>query len=410
MLCEFSVTQKGESHIKHDLPCQDHSDSFAVPATGEPKYVAAIVADGVGSEEYSDKGSKSAVDVVSKCLKGRLASTESHDHMLDVIEDAFEEALDAALDMADDMQEPFTKFATTLTVAVFDGRTLWYGHAGDDGIVAMRRDGTYGMVTERHEGDLANSVVPFGSRRWQFGEEADVASCVLMTDGILDYCVKDQLEGNRVKLPFLKPLLYAVLETVDEVQTARADWDEFLMASRDEGQADGDTVVRTVFRDLVRDDLSIALLSNPEAVANLPAYSFDLDAWNADSDYYEAAREEGLAELDRVRLEEDSEYRERVRLGKERHPRQGRQLRSSSMEGVAPATDAKHDSAMPVPLGVPAKREAQAREASAPCSLGDQGGGEWPQVLADGACVVVRGIGIIGDAIEDAVQEMFKKT
>ena len=316
MLSEFCITQKGESHIKHGMPCQDFSDSFSVPETGEAKYVVAIVADGVGSEDFSDKGSQTAVTTVGNYIKSALEGDEPIESMTELIEDAFEEALDAVLDLAGEMQEAFSRFATTLTAGIFDGSTLWFGHAGDDGIVVMRQDGSYGMVTERQEGEEASSVVPFGVHNWQFGEVEGVASCVLMTDGVLDYCVKDVLEGNRVYLPFLQPLLYAELDSKEKVDTTRNSWDRYLAVSPEKAVDPFGRKANYVFRDSVRDDISIALLSNSEMVAQLPEYSFDVDAWNAETERCIALREERLAEITRAREENDSVFRELLRRGR----------------------------------------------------------------------------------------------
>lgn len=406
MLCKFNITQRGESHKKHDVPCQDYSDSFSVSTMDGTMYVVALVADGVGSEARSDEGSKIAVVTVANFLRQKLVGEERIDNMLELIEDAYEDALEVMLNWSHEQQEPFTKYATTLTVAVFDGSTLWYGHAGDDGIVVMRCDGSYEMVTERHEGELANSVIPFGVHHWQFGEVADVASCVLMTDGILDYCVGDQLERNRVRLPFLKPLLYTAWESEEELEAAREDWNDFLSMSRDESEVvEGGTPAR-MFRDIVRDDLSIALLSNSEAVANLPEYSFDLDAWNADSERFAEMRERELAGLERKRLEEDAAYRELVRVGKKGMTRKAHT--GVSVTGRTPTT-ARNPRMPPLPDGLgagPAEADGPFEDLSPSCAASDH---EWSQTIADGAGNVMRGIVILGDVLGEAVKDLLRK-
>ena len=367
MLGTFSISRQGESHIRHELPCQDSSASFAVPAEGEPRLVGAVVADGVGSEPQSDVGSRVAVDTVAQSLRTALEADEQPEDMLLALEDAFEAALDAVLDAADEQGLPFSQFATTLTAGVFDGSTLWFGHAGDDGIVVMHTDGTYEMVTARHEGELANSVVPFGVHHWQFGEATDVASCVLMTDGVLDFCVRDESENNRVRLPFLKPLLYAVLATDEEVEAARQSWDEFLT---------------TDFQKAVKDDLSIALLTRSEAVAELPAYSFDVEAWDEETARYQTLREERLEELGRERLEQDARYRRYVQLGQERVVHQEQAMRHQQPDpdpvgepdGTAPvpdAADAVQDPGAPVaPVPAASVPAATASVAPAPVTPG----------------------------------------
>lgn len=395
MLGTFSISRQGESHIRHDLPCQDSSASFVVPSEGEPRFVVAIVADGVGSEPHSDEGSRVAVDTVARCLQEALEADEQPQDMLLAVEDAFEEALDAVLDVAEDHELPFAQFATTLTAAVFDGSTLWFGHAGDDGIVVMHTDGSYEMVTERHEGELANSVVPFGVHHWQFGEGADVASCVLMTDGVLDYCVRDESESNRIKLPFLKPLLYAALDTEEELEAARQDWDEFLT---------------TDFQQVVRDDLSLALLTNSEAVAQLPAYEFDIDAWAEETKRYDAMRDERLEELDRERLESDDEYRRLVEQGKERTSCSAQQVPEAGTNGAEATDENAPDTAVQDDMNSEAAEGSELAEADAAASVlvpepPTHNDGGRSRAVAEGAQTVMKGIRQIGGALGDAVQE-----
>ena len=522
MLSEFAISQRGESHIKHDIPCQDYSTSFTLTTGDDQTLVVGIVADGVGSEALSDEGSRIVVETVAEYIRNALAAgpkvgtdlaldygfgaeldepepepelkaefatkpksakgeelvrgmaeripdpaaepvpepypypepeprpefEESSQSMTELMEDAFEEALDALLQAAEQRQSMFSQFASTLTAAIFDGSTLWFGHAGDDGIVVMRQDGTYGMITKRHEGELANSVVPFGVHHWDFGEEKNVASCVLMTDGVLDYCVSDELEDNRVKLPFLKPLLYAVLETEEDVAATRQDWDDFLAVPAQRVE-EGDSGPKTAFRDFVRDDLSIALLSNSEAVAGLPAYSFDVEQWNRETERYNAQREDRLKELARERLERDSSYSKRVRLGQdesvqaaaraaagtsrqsvvaEANGNAGAGLTSAPLggnEGQVTQEASSVQGAHAIPGGQATQQAAPAQSApaqTAPAQAGSakpssshrpRGNQTTPgtkessenlgDTVARGANTVFKGLEIIGNAIDDAV-------
>ena len=58
MIHYYGVTQQGAYHIKNNIICQDH---HAVKVLGEHFSVAAV-ADGLGSELYSDVASKIAAE------------------------------------------------------------------------------------------------------------------------------------------------------------------------------------------------------------------------------------------------------------------------------------------------------------------------------------------------------------
>lgn len=402
MLSAFSITQRGESHVKHGLPCQDSGLSFAIPSEGDAEYVVAVVADGVGSEEFSDWGSKAAVEAAAESIRVSLEVDGQMEVGQSILVEAFEDALDAVLGLAEGMGEPFPKFATTLTAAIFDGSTLWFGHAGDDGLVAMRTDGTYGMVTKRHEGELANSVVPLGARNWQFGEERGVASCVLMTDGVLDYCVKDTSEDDRVYMPFLKPLLWNALKTPEEVEAARADWDSFFS---DEAGA---------FRDAVRDDITLALLSNSEAVEALPEYSFDLEGWHADTERYHEERERRLKEISRERLRSDERYRRLVENGRAyRSTIQLEKVENEQLEEEQTVLDQEPKSSLEDAVTAEEDSSALPKQANrlegARVPKGKPNSAKCLKTIIEGAATVFEGIMRIGEGIGDAVQNMLKK-
>ena len=331
MLAHFCVTQQGESHVQRGDACQDHSTSRSVVAPSNGKeYVVAAIADGVGSCELSDQGSRAAAETFVDHVAGSLGDADSApdgELVGALVEEAFHAALARVAEMAREQMVPAPLFDTTLTGIVYDGHTMWYGHAGDDGIVAMRADGGYGMVTSRHEGEEAGSVCPLRSMgTWEFGAVDNVASLVMMTDGLLDYCVGGELGGNRVYLPFLQPLLYGVLSSPEEADAAMADWEEFLAGTQpcsdagggddadgegeaaegepDAGTADERAATSFRLRDHVRDDMTLVLVENPDAVASLPPYGFDLDAYHAETERIRAEVREGLRASSRDRLAE----------------------------------------------------------------------------------------------------------
>lgn len=280
MLTHFSITQQGKRHIEKNMPCQDFSASKRIDLIRFGcQIVIAAVADGVGSCEFSQFGSATAVQSFLDCVEYNIQNKTpklSDENILKLIQYAFNFALSQVEKEAEERELPFLEFDSTLTGVVYDGHTLWYGHIGDDGIVALYSDGNYEMITKRHKGEEANSLFPLREvDLWQFGKsQKEVASCVLMTDGVLDYCVDVENMGNRVYFPFLEPALTEIVFNDEDAEKQRLDWDEYLAGKGSYAEN---------FRDKVTDDISFVVIQNPNRLEVVPPIQFDFDKWDEDT-------------------------------------------------------------------------------------------------------------------------------
>lgn len=299
MIATFNISQQGESHVIGNTVCQDYSASRIVRLRHKRKLLSiSAVADGVGSCQYSHYGSKIAVEEALQNIEMHLEATypQGIDAMIALIRSSFALALEKIEECANSMVIPFPLFDTTLTIAVFDGNRVWYGHIGDSGIVALFKNGTYSLITHRHKGEEANSVYPLPNKSlWEFGSIDEVVSFVLMTDGVLDFCVGNEKLGNRVYFPFLKPALTEPLGSQKRIDFAKKDWDEFF-AGKDSSEQN--------FRTVVTDDISFVLAQNVQAVKRLPFIVFDYEAWDKRTREY-------LAEQDRVLNKDYEEWKKR---------------------------------------------------------------------------------------------------
>ena len=276
-LRHFSISQQGDSHIVIGKNCQDNSGTISVKNEGLGTELAiAVIADGVGSCDYSEDGSRIAVTTVLEILSNNLRSLEeiSEKTILPLIKKAFQTANENIERESSERELPFLLFDTTLTATVLtDSGACYIGHIGDDGVVALFEDGTYGMITNRIEGEEANSVIPLSStNNWTFGfVNKPVAALALMTDGLLDKSVGSDRMGRRVYYPFFKPMFENIMETDQDVIELRTYWEDYLQSAE--------------FRKgySVTDDITLAIVQLTSKLKNVKPVAFDEEKWNRET-------------------------------------------------------------------------------------------------------------------------------
>lgn len=298
MLTHYSITQQGKSHIEKGEPCQDYSSSKRVQIDKDTEIIVAAIADGVGSCEYSQIGSKVAVNSFVGYIENQLTSGNialNDDEITELIKQAFLHAFEEEEKTSSEEEIPFVELDTTLTGVVYDGRRLWFGHIGDDGAVVIYDDGHYEMITNRHKGDDFRSLIPLREiSSWQFGQTLkDVAACILMTDGVLDYCVGSEAMMNRVYFPFLEPALTYAIKTDQDASEQRLEWGEYFLGQGDYTEEQKHTIT---------DDISFVVVQNPDLVEALPDISFDIEKWDKDT-------QRRLKELDEALYEDFRKYK-----------------------------------------------------------------------------------------------------
>ncbi len=280
----FAFSQQGESHVKKDVPCQDRS---GIRFIGDSLVVAAV-ADGVGSCALSEFGADAAVmsslDFLQTQLEPKLGEADfalTDKLMGQLLRDMMMHAYNSVVQRSAEMEQMLYSLQSTLTVAVYDGETLYFAHAGDDGIVVLTKDGQYAMATARHKGEEASSVYPLQSQStWQYGKVSNAVAFVLATDGVLDAFVRGETEGCRVYYPFVEPAFYTPAANAEDAAAICADWYEFMKAPN--------------YRASVTDDLSLACVVNQAAIQTSVRPTFDIMAWNQKSREYDAKRRAAL--------------------------------------------------------------------------------------------------------------------
>lgn len=315
MIHTFNITQQGESHIKKDLPCQDYSCTKRMTHLDQEIIIAAI-SDGVGSCEYSQIGSKVAVESFIECLTFNIENKVeefSEETILTILKHAFHYSLSQINKTSEKDELPFLEYDCTLTGVVYVGDTLYFGHVGDDGIVALYSNGKYEMITERHKGEEVNTVFPLREEdTWQFGKSQEIVSCVLMTDGVLDFCVDSIAMNNRVFFPFLEP---ALTETEKDEKEQQSEWENYL-AGKSEDFPD--------FRNIVTDDISFVVIQNVDQLKKMELpIPFDSKKWEEDTlerkkkidailyaDYYEHKEKLNKEKLDNEKSDKEESHKQ----------------------------------------------------------------------------------------------------
>ena len=197
MLYMYGVTCQGIFHKKNDEKCQDAHRIIKV----DDRIIVAAVADGLGSEKYSDIASEMAVEISTMNCANNITTESTKDDILRMIRNSFELSQSEIEKTAQDRGHSFDQYDTTLTLAVMVGDSLYFGHSGDSGIIAMNVDGSFSKITEQQR-DADGFVYPLCSRnRWEFKKyEKRVVSVLLATDGVLEIFFPVYIRNEKISI------------------------------------------------------------------------------------------------------------------------------------------------------------------------------------------------------------------
>lgn len=180
----YGMHLQGISHKKEELPCQDFHQYKEL----NNGWVIAAIADGVGSAKHSEFGSKLAVETTIEYLAANLESETDINNVIEKLAIAYQQSYETIVKFSEQNQHDVRDYDTTLSVAVYDGTKVAYGHVGDGGIIGLGTNGQYEFIARPMKGPDGITVIPlrFGIESWNFGVYDEVTSIILVTDGLLD--------------------------------------------------------------------------------------------------------------------------------------------------------------------------------------------------------------------------------
>ncbi|MCL2577937.1 MAG: protein phosphatase 2C domain-containing protein [Defluviitaleaceae bacterium] len=175
--------------------CQDY---HKIEHCGEDMAIA-VVADGLGSAEFADYGSRIAATTAAEYCKKQI--DPSGKEILEIIKGSFVAAYDAVEQEAKEKERGTENYDTTLTLAVLFRDDLYYGHSGDSGIIALTAEGRYEAVTSQQR-DEDGRVFPLHFKnKWKFAKYKHKVSAVLLaTDGMLETFFPFYIRNAEVKI------------------------------------------------------------------------------------------------------------------------------------------------------------------------------------------------------------------
>lgn len=234
------VTKRGVAHRCYGTRCQDahmirRVKQVAIWKDGGKRdrllpgkeYVVAAVADGLGSEAHSDIGAHAAVNtaVSTMCeLIGTWCATGDSALAISMprfIEQSMIKANNAVVKKAASMELPANEFDATLVIAVYDGDQLFYGSAGDSGVIA-KTDAGFELLTRPSRVGSAGTYPLYCREKWEIGACCGhVEGFLLATDGVLELLVPE-FNGENLNKKAIHLFMGAGYKSVDasDIDTA----------------------------------------------------------------------------------------------------------------------------------------------------------------------------------------------
>lgn len=256
MLGYYKMSIIGTAHqAKKDGVCQDASDVIVL----KNGWVAAVIADGLGSAKKSEVGAATAVKTVLSFVDENYPDQWHDESLISLLRTAYHKALKTIKALAETNQDELCDYDTTLTAVIYNGVNAVFGHVGDGGIIALSSYGDYSVLTKAQKGEAFNETVPLraGPKYWSFGNaKEDVCSLLMMTDGIFDIAYPWPLAktSQPIYINYVRPFMdinVLKVSTQADFEIVQTEIEDFFKGPDSRQITDDKTIVGIINTDVV---------------------------------------------------------------------------------------------------------------------------------------------------------------
>jgi hypothetical protein len=206
--------EAGTSHLEHGIPCQDDCAILTMAGSREPEVLVIAVADGAGSADEAERGSKLVVQTLLTCAQRSLAAGLRIEEIgQETAREWIATVVAAVEEQASLMGIPPRSLAATALLTLATARAVACVQVGDGVQVVRVKDQSYQVAIWPHQGEYASTTVfacdgdaiEAAEARVFTGPIADV---VVMTDGMQPLAI--HYATRSAHTPFFDMMLRSV--------------------------------------------------------------------------------------------------------------------------------------------------------------------------------------------------------
>lgn len=184
-----AASVRGISHIKNGTRLQDAKRCFEVIGPNGAATFCAVVSDGAGSASHGGQGASLVCRTMAEALRSHFSSETMEMPSEDDIWDWVDQARDRITHAASLRSLSPRDFASTMVLAVSDGRDTLTAHIGDGAIVARERaQKSWHVLSGSENGEYASTtyfITDSGTPRLRVARhDVGIDALFLFSDGI----------------------------------------------------------------------------------------------------------------------------------------------------------------------------------------------------------------------------------